>query len=135
MSEKKEKKKTTPGEWVIGLVVIGIFLTVYVSCTSESDEEKVERLAKEKEDRTQGFHCLSSLNGSHRAFTDGVQKRLRDPDSFEHVETLVTPVDANGTHIINMSYRARNGFGGMTMGTAIGTYRNSDCQATITSIE
>lgn len=103
------------------------------------DEERQREQAAEaravEEERTAGFHCLSSWDGSHRNFKQDVERRMREPDSFEHIETRVTPVSANGTHTIMMKYRARNGFGGMNVGTAIGTYSNANCQHTIVSVE
>lgn len=91
--------------------------------------------AEEREERRKGFHCLSSWDGSHREFRNAVKDAMRDPDSFEHVETRVTPVDEDGWHILAMSYRARNGFGGMNVGTAIGRYANDDCRFAVTKIE
>jgi len=63
------------------------------------------------------------------------EKRMRDPDSFEHIETRITPVNSNGQHRLTMKYRAKNGFGGMTVGVAVATIRNSDCFATIDSVQ
>lgn len=86
------------------------------------------RAAERAEDERKGFHCLSGWDGSHRKFTRLVEANLRDPDSFDHMETRVTPVNAEGYHTIQMTYRARNGFGGMNVGTAFGTYANDDCE-------
>lgn len=56
---------------------------------------------------------------------------LRDPGSFKHIETRVTPVDANGQHQIMMKYRARNGFGGTNVEQTVGTYSNATCNAVL----
>ena len=96
--------------------------------------EEVKAAAKKAEDKKKGFHCLSSWDGSHSAFKREVKSQMRDPDSFEHIKTRVTPV-SDGTHTAIMEYRARNGFGGMTIGQAIATYRNSSCGHTVISIE
>jgi hypothetical protein len=42
-----------------------------------------------------------------------VKDRLRDPSSFEHIDTVISPVD-DGDHKVVMTYRANNGFGGKT---------------------
>lgn len=34
---------------------------------------------------------------------------MRDPDSFEHIETRITPVTEGGTHQLVMKYRAKMG--------------------------
>jgi len=94
---------------------------------------KVEAIA-EAEKRRKGHHCLSSWDGSHRSVKRYVESNLKDPDSFEHIATSITPVNERGTHTLSMRYRAKNGFGGVTTGLAIATIQNSGCLATITSI-
>lgn len=89
---------------------------------------------KEREKRRKGFHCLSGWDGSHRGVKDYTKKNMREPDSFEHIETRITPVDDNGRHTLSMTYRARNGFGGMNVAVAVATIRNADCSATITAL-
>ncbi|RBO54038.1 hypothetical protein DSD19_06130 [Rhodovulum sp. BSW8] len=103
----------------------------------KAEQERIAADAKaaaEAEDRRKGFHCLSGWDGSHPAFKRIVKNSMRDPDSFEHVDTLVGPV-TNGWHAIRMVYRARNGFGGMNVGEAIGRYRNDDCSVEVLSLE
>jgi hypothetical protein len=73
------------------------------------------------------FHCLSSWDGSLRELVSEVKENLREPDSFEHIDTRVTKVDADGNQEIIMRYRARNGFGGMSVSAVRGSFRNSDC--------
>lgn len=88
---------------------------------------------KQAEDRRKGFHCLSKWDGSHRELVNELKRSLREPDSFEHVETRITPVNAKGVHLLTMEYRARNGFGGMNVGRLVAAVKNSDCSFTIIS--
>ena len=60
---------------------------------------------------------------------------MREPDSFEHIKTRMTPVDETGQHTLIMRYRAKNGFGGMTDGVAIATINNAGCSAAVVSIK
>ena len=112
------------------LVIIGVIILVGM-CSSmggnNSSESDSETNATAVEDRRKGFHCLSSWDGSHRELADAVKASLRDPRSFEHSETRITPVDADGNHTLMMEYRARNGFGGMNVGQVAATVKNSDC--------
>lgn len=82
--------------------------------------------AEDAAERAAGFHCLSSWDGSHSEVVRLVKGELRDPDSFQHIETRVTPVDGQGLHSFTMEYRARNGFGGMNVGVSTGAYVNAD---------
>ena len=85
--------------------------------------------------RRSGFHCLSGWDGSHFAVKNYTEERMREPDSFDHIETRITPVDAEGYHLLIMTYRARNGFGGMSIGVTTAKIRSSDCRAIILSME
>ena len=99
---------------------------------AEQQALQAKRAAEKAEKKRKGFHCLSGWDGSHRGLVSQVKNRLRDPDSFEHVETRITP-NKNGRHIVIMTYRARNGFGGMNIEKAYATVSNATCSATITA--
>lgn len=101
---------------------------------AEKAREDAQKAVEEKEKRRKGFHCLSSWDGSHPAVKKYVEEKMRDPSSFKHVETRITPVE-KGEHQLVMKYRAANGFGGITVGSATATVDNSSCRATITSLE
>jgi hypothetical protein len=87
---------------------------------------------KAEEDQQRGFHCLSGWDGSNASLVQQVKDQLREPDSFEHIETRIM-AEVNGKHTIMMEYRARNGFGGMNVATALGTVDHHSCEATLTS--
>jgi len=135
-AERKKKGATTNKVFlVIAAVVVAV---VWLSSGSEGPEtearEAAAQSAKEAEERRKGFHCLSAWDGSHSDVKAYVEERMRDPDSFEHIETRITPVKDDGTHTLVMKYRAKNGFGGMTVGEALATVRNSNCRATVLAI-
>jgi hypothetical protein len=137
-------KKTSIVTWgVLALILFAIYngWLPEFNLTPEKRNAKEEKLAitvakeEEKENHRKGFHCLSSWKGSHSAVEKYVEERMRDPDSFEHVETRISPVNDKGTHQLFMTYRATNGFGGLTVGSATATVDNESCRATITSME
>ena len=126
------KKEATPGETALGCglllaLVLGVATCVGSSDTSSSSSS--ESSESTAEDRRKGFHCLSAWDGSQRDVVAQVKAGLRDPNSFEHAETKITPVNEKGYHAVIMTYRARNGFGGMNAGRAIASVRQSDCAA------
>lgn len=92
------------------------------------------KAAEAAEDKRKGFHCLSDWDGSSSSFVAAVKDQLRDPDSFEVVDTRIAPVE-NGRHAIFMTYRAKNGFGGMNKAMAVGFLDHETCDATVTSVE
>lgn len=87
------------------------------------------------EEKRQGFHCLSQWDGAHSSLKRAVKDSMRDPDSFEHIETRITPVSDEGTHVLFMEYRAKNGFGGMNIGTARAIIDNDDCGYELVTLE
>lgn len=102
----------------------------------EAQRAEEARIAAEKaETNRKGFHCLSAWDGSMPALERYVEDNLRDPDSYEHIETRIAPVSADGMHTVIMKYRARNGFGGMTIGYASGEITNKGCQLISATIE
>jgi len=94
--------------------------------TKAAMEEARER-AKTVEERRSGLHCLGSWDGSYRPLVESVQSAMRNPDSFEHAETRITPPDAEGNHGVIMTFRAENGFGGMNIEKAYAKARSEDC--------
>ena len=129
-------KKQEPGLFG-SIVLIGFFGFLLYSCFGEGEDDPPSRqsTAELAEEKRKGFHCLSAWDGSHRDFMNEVKRRMRDPDSFEHISTRVTPRSDAGTHTVLMEYRARNGFGGMNVGTAMGTYKNSTCEHTVITLQ
>ena len=101
-------------------------------------KEKARKAALAKaaadEKAKSGFDCLSTWNGSSRSFVTAVKAQLRDPDSFKHYETRITPRNAKGNHLIFMDYGARNGFGGMNRQTATGVVDGRTCEATVVEL-
>ena len=75
-----------------------------------------------------GSECFSVWDGSSREFVKSVKSQLRDPSSFEHVETRFTEKNARGEIGVRMTYRAKNGFGGINTETAYGTISANDCR-------
>lgn len=140
IKETKEKKPLLKRWWVwalaifFGLAAIGSLLpeSEESKALAAAEKAKAEQIAaaekvKEAEKRRLGFHCLSIFSGASNEFSATVMQNLRNPKSFEHIETRVGPVDKNGAHTIAMKYRAENGFGGMTIGYVSGKLKNDDC--------
>ncbi|CAM3732935.1 hypothetical protein LIHA111178_05620 [Litorimonas haliclonae] len=111
---------------IIFLVFFGLILKTCVSYDGDPFTSEDKRL---------GEHCLDVWSGAHPEFMSEIKSRMRDPKSFEHVKTRITPRDENGQHVIYMEYRAQNGFGGMNNATAKGIVNNETCQHTIALIQ
>lgn len=97
--------------------------------------ERAEGLEERLSNRRKGLHCLSPVDGSHPDVVRVVKDRLADPDSFQHIKTLVFPADAMGRHRLLMTYRGRNGFGGMVRGRATAKLYGLSCGAGLEAVE
>ena len=109
------------------VVMFGVFVLVtayFDNSTSESDQIAI---AQKAEETRKGFHCLSAWDGSNSSLIRETKNTMKDPKSFEHVETVIGTV-SNGQHKAVMTYRGRNGFGGMVV-EKVGVYiSNSTCK-------
>jgi len=94
------------------------------------EEKKVAEEREVAESRKKGFHCLSTWDGQNRSLERLVISAMNDPDSFDHVETLIGPKNKDGQHFIKMKYRGRNGFGGMVIESVSGYVSNNTCEIT-----
>ena len=72
-----------------------------------------ERLYAQKKYQAWIKEQFSAWDGSHRGLVGLVEKNLNDPKSFDHEET--TYKDMKDHLIIKMTYRAKNGFGGLIL--------------------
>lgn len=80
-----------------------------------------------------GAECLSFWDASAPQLVDLVKARLRDPESFEHIDTRLYP-PSHGLSTLVMKFRSRNGFGGMEEGVATGTLNPNNCDVTLTKL-
>lgn len=120
-------------------LVLGPLILLLSWCSSErappTEAEIRKQVADAAEARLYGVQCLSPWDGSNSEVVDAVKASLRDPSSFEHIETRTTPADAGGKHILMMKFRATNGFGGPTIGMARAILDGSSCRVKIDQIE
>ena len=87
-------------------------------------EERARRNLVEHPD---GRHCLDPATGMHPGVTAYARARVRDPASFEHVATELAPVNLDGQHLLNLTYRTRSQNGGTRQVSETFVMQNSDC--------
>lgn len=75
-----------------------------------AEELRTEKIAK----------AFSAWDGSHRQLEAYIIKQLRDPDSYEHIETRYID-SGEDTLTLYTKYRAKNGFGGYGIGEVVAT--------------
>ena len=104
--------------------------------TLQEQQAQIEQEnARKAEKKRQGFHCLSEWDGTHAQVRNAVKQSARNPDSFQHVETKIMPVNKKGKHTLFMTYRATNGFGAVTTGRVTAIVDNASCKASIAVTE
>lgn len=65
-----------------------------------------------------GKVCEDGPDGLNTALQLNVLRQLKDPDSFEHMGTVIIPPRKGGYDAL-MRFRSRNSFGGFAIGTAV----------------
>ena len=116
------------------LAIVTVVALGLVACT-ETSTNQGSGTSDTNEDKRKGFHCLSPWDGNHDGLEALIRDEIRDPNSMETIETRITPVNANGNHTVSLTFRSRNGFGGMVRSTAFGTVDNDTCKATLLTIQ
>lgn len=93
--------------------------------TAKETAEKEKLAQKTINDLKYAQKCIR-YDGAARQLVYAVQDALRNPKSFEHIDTRISPME-KGVNDVVMQYRAENGFGGMTIGTIIAQIDNETC--------
>tara|TARA_R110002049_G_scaffold54908_2_gene152594 strand:- start:507 stop:1106 length:600 start_codon:yes stop_codon:yes gene_type:complete len=124
-------KKSNLGCSIVLLAIIGFMIWAFSGDGAEdSATDSDSTIVADAEQRLKGFHCLSQWDGANRSTVQQVRSALRNPDSFEHVETRITPLDeATGEHGLWMTYRAQNGFGGINVEKIYSRVNTATCDA------
>lgn len=133
---EKEVEDRIRNAWMLPLGCLAILVPIaFVGyCAMQPSEAEIAtETQRQIAEREKGLHCLDGINGESSLVVFQTEARLRDPSSFEHVETRIGPRKTIGTHTLIMKYRARNGFGGMTIGSVSAEVNSFDCS--IASIE
>tara|TARA_S200002703_G_scaffold157356_1_gene164950 strand:- start:1860 stop:2426 length:567 start_codon:yes stop_codon:yes gene_type:complete len=106
------KRTSFLAKFFLGLVIFFVIAGAVGSIIGESSKTPADK----KRDRLeQGF---SPWDGSHYELVAYVKNRLKDPQSFEQIETRFGEND-DGTLNVYMKFRARNSFGGMVIGEVL----------------
>ena len=84
-------------------------------CGPSFESIRLKKELKAAEERKAKIESQFSVwDGAHHSLENLVEMNLRDPNSYDHISTNYFEM---GDHlVVNMKYRARNGFGGMAIG-------------------
>lgn len=115
----KRKKR-----WIWGCLGGFVLLMLIGGSQDQDDSDRSPRSPAEEaaaakqvrlETITKGFN---PWDGSHRNLTRFLkEKMLRDPDSYEHIETHY--IDKGDHLLVTTKFRSKNGFGGMNQQTVL----------------
>lgn len=115
LQEKDDIKKAN-GCLIVGAIIIGLFVLFLLfgkkSGNSSTDNTTTNSASHSKSHIESLF---SPWNGSLPALVEQTKESMKDPDSFEHIETTYRD-DGNGLTVI-MKYRGTNGFGAIVTET------------------
>lgn len=116
---KKERKTLGCGALIlvliVGVYILGTFSPTTTTTTATTPvPEKPKTPEQIRKDKIEYAFNLS--DGSQRKLVSHVKQSLKDPKSFEHIETKY--YDKKDYLMVIMRYRAKNSFGGYVVNTA-----------------
>ena len=129
-----QKPENSKSDTIICYIIVVILVCVWIFNTcSISDEKKIDSKQTIENKITNQF---SAWNGYHRGLVRLTEEHLKDPDSFQHINTrhwknLKDGVFV-GTITVVMEYRAKNSFGGYVIGNIAAVY---DIEGNLVKIE
>lgn len=122
-----------PGCTVGGIILIVFIFMFYgmLSFCSEQSKENARIAAQEAADKAKeqeahyqervrnGSVCADGPDDLNTSLELNVKRDLKDPSSFEHMGTVITPAKNGKGYDALMRFRSKNSFGGYAVGTAV----------------
>ena len=120
----------------ITVIVLGVGGWWFWNNLPEPDPEHVAKMeAQRAEEKRKGLHCMSKVDGAPMIFSVEVKFSENDRKSFRHVSSRIWPAGDDGLHPVEMTYLAKNRFGGMDRKLAVGTVSNEGCEPVIHAVK
>lgn len=101
-TQVKQKKKRDYLSWFYGIFIVMVIAWFYGKSLETPESIRSDQIKR----------CFYYYDGSVPNLVDYVKERLRDPSSFEHIQTKYRD-DGTNNLPVRMQYRAKNGFGGI----------------------
>ena len=121
--------------FILLIIWIPIFALIYDSFIREptpaelaaKSAEDAEKAEQKRIERIAGFHCLSLWDGSSIEANKIIKKHLLVPDSYEHIETRITPRGYQNLHEVYVRFQSQSAIGLMIVQDAKLMLKNHDC--------
>lgn len=101
------------------IIVIIIFASFIYSQFSEKTTPTKASQSPQDPRKVTIEKAFSPWDGSHRQLESYIKKNLKDPDSYQHIETRYA--DNGNTITVTTKYRAKNSFGGYVIESSVAT--------------
>ncbi|KAB0537048.1 hypothetical protein HNQ68_003159 [Pseudochrobactrum saccharolyticum] len=115
-TQGKPNKKPDYLSWFYGIFIVLVILWFYGKSLETPLTAREQYIKK----------CFEYYHASVPNLVDYVKERLRDPSSFEHIQTKYRD-DGTDNLRVRMQYRAKNGFGGTNNETVSAIVQISTC--------
>lgn len=118
---KKNGCLTGCGTLIIMFIVVGIFGSVLSSLNKKNLTP--EQKALEAKEQADDWYNIRSRFSCERE----LKNDLREPNSYERMSDFITTIpNKPNTKIVSWKFRAKNGFGGYTVGAGVCTISRED---------
>lgn len=89
-------------KWLLAIIAFAFIVAVCSGPDTRTDEQK-------HQDKVSSL--FSPVDGSNRALVRQLKANMNDPESFEHVGTTYYDLPKDSMVVVQMAFRAKNGFG------------------------
>lgn len=116
------KRKSVGCLGAVAILAVALVIGSIISTgggSGSKEPAKPKTAAELRADKIQ--NQFSPWDGSHRQLEAVLKKSLKDPDSYEHIETRFKDNGDEGIYVV-MKYRAKNSFGGYVVNSVAATY-------------
>lgn len=120
--EPQKRKPVGCGGAIAILFVVGIIAAIIAGDPAGTSKGTAPEAALTPEQqRQQKIDAqFSGWDGAHRSLERSVKAGLKDPDSYQHIESRYG--DKGDYILVRMEFRAKNSFGGYVVNVAEGKY-------------
>lgn len=110
-SVQKKDESSSSGCLIFGIIAAVFFVSILIIAGSGSNSSSSSSSKPKTETSFSDVKVVSQYD-----FEERIKKVLRDPDSYQRIEYTITHVSGDN-YKATLTFRARNGFGGMNIST------------------
>lgn len=116
-SAKAKTQKSCLGCAAVFVGALTLFMLFPKTCATSKSDTSVQIVDKTSSKSDRSPSIFSAWDGSCRPLVEYVKDKVRDPDSFEHINTeYIESREYPVSYLVTMRFKSKNSFGGYKVG-------------------